>query len=573
MRPMEKRPSRLFIVDFDVVGFSGHFFNQVLGFREAASASGLEPQVFVPQSADPKIAAALDADAILPDVIWHVADRDTALESFAEAHIALRVLWNAIKERGVSARDILLITSSRPAVIHALGAWLSTVRSQSIPAVFFRFFGPEFLNFHTMDYNDQAWTIRYASRELASKRGEERVFFTINNRELLASLEALTSRRAFFMPVPKYYADVERVRRAGDAGPATIYVHANRAGEMPRRIAAAAALILRQRTGVKFLVRFCKHAGAGETAHEAIDQRLIGNGLELLPTEEDHLQYLAAIERSQIVLLPYEPVEYRGVASGPFCEAAAQGKVVVAPGGTWMANQIAEGHAAGVLFAEPTAEDMAAAIARALHELPGLQWEALSVAEAFRAENSCRRNLELMLDLAGQPQDMRLSSVPPTGFASTFMSRGYLRKGWSHTEPGWGVWTDGSVAELAFRIRPSPEPLILRVHLQPFIVRQRPELRVRVCANGSELAEWHFSMDVPADLDWCWREATIPADIAASGDVRVTLHIDRPASPSEFGLSDDARQLGVVLRELSLTAVAGLDGVAPADAAKNVRAS
>src|ERR1700730_10458320 len=94
-RPMGKRPSRLFIVDFDLVGLSGHFFNQVLGFREAARALGLEPQVFVPESADPNITAALDAHATLPDVIWNVPDRDAALESFVEAHTTLRVLWNA----------------------------------------------------------------------------------------------------------------------------------------------------------------------------------------------------------------------------------------------------------------------------------------------------------------------------------------------------------------------------------------------------------------------------------------------------------------------------------------------
>jgi hypothetical protein len=400
---MRDRCDRLFILDFDLVGFSGHCFNQVLGFREAARGLGLEPRVFIPAAAEASIAGLLDARALLPPVPWHLADRTSAGETFAWTRAALRPALETIEAEQVAASDILLITSSRPAVIHALADWLGTLQPESRPAVFFRFFGAEFLNFENTAFNEYSWSYRQASDALASRGGQARVFFTVNNRKIMAQLEQLVSRPVHFMPMPKYYGDAAPAGGSGEDRQPTVYVHVNRQGEMAQRVAAAIATVL-QDAAVKFLVRVCRHAHADDTASHASFGGLRGNCVELLAAEDDHRAYLAAIARSDIVLLPYDPVEYRGIASGPFCEAAALGKVVVAPEATWMADNIKDGHAAGVLFAQPNAAELAAATAAALRDLPRLQVQAARLAEPFRAENSCYRNVERMMELARMPQ-------------------------------------------------------------------------------------------------------------------------------------------------------------------------
>jgi glycosyltransferase involved in cell wall biosynthesis len=401
---MGDRRDRLFILDFDLVGFSGHCFNQVLGFREAARALGLAPHVFIPAAAEASIAGLLDARAMLPPVPWHLPDQTSAAETFAWTRAALRPVWKTIEAEQLAAFDLLLITSSRPAVIHALADWLGTLQPQSCPAVFFRFFGAEFLNFENTAFTEYSSPYRQASSELASRPGQERVFFTVNNRKIIAQLEQLVSRPVHFMPMPKYYGDAAPAGRNGEDRQPTVYVHVNRQGEMPQRVAAAITTVLQQDATVKFLVRFCRHAHEDDTASQAIDGVLAGNSVEMLAAEDDHRSYLAALARSDIVLLPYDPIEYRGIASGPFCEAAALGKVVVAPAETWMADNIKDGHAAGVLFAQPNAAELAAATATAVRDLPRLQAQAAQLAEPFRAENSCQRNVERMMELARVPQ-------------------------------------------------------------------------------------------------------------------------------------------------------------------------
>jgi glycosyltransferase involved in cell wall biosynthesis len=409
--PTRDRRDRLFVLDFDLVGFSGHCFNQVFGFRAAARALGLEPRVLIPAAAEASIAGLLDARALLPPVPWHLADQKSAGEILAWTRAALRPVWDSIVAEQVAASDILLITSSRPAVICALADWLDTLQPEACPAVFFRFFGAEFLNFENTAFTEYSWPYRHASNELASRPGQERVFFTVNNRKIIAKLEQLVSRPVHLMPMPKYYGDAAPAGRSGEDRQPTVYVHVNRQGEMPQRVAAAIATVLQQDATVKFLVRFCRHAHADDTASRASFSGLAGPSVELLAAEDDHRSYLATIARSDVVLLPYDPIEYRGIQSGPFCEAAALGKVVVAPAETWMADNIADGHAVGVLFAQPSAAELATATAAALRDLPRLQAQAARRAEPFRAENSCQRNVERMMELAGLPRSRLPSRI------------------------------------------------------------------------------------------------------------------------------------------------------------------
>lgn len=88
---------RLFIVDFDLVGYPGHFFNQVFGFREAARARGIATRIYISRRAEPAIVAELDAQAILPVLEWLNGDLGSGLESLADAHHFLTPLWDDLR--------------------------------------------------------------------------------------------------------------------------------------------------------------------------------------------------------------------------------------------------------------------------------------------------------------------------------------------------------------------------------------------------------------------------------------------------------------------------------------------
>lgn len=544
---------RVFIADFDLIGYSGHFFNQVLGLREAARARGIETRIYIARSADPAIAEELGAHALLPFVRWFFIEKDVFLESFAGAQLTLSPLWEDLEAAAVSERDLLVITSSRPQVVFAVGQWLRARPAPSRPAVVFRFFGPEFFDFEADDFNDRAWAYHFASRSLPKENGGGRVFFTLNNQKALPHLEKLGLRRVFYLPVPKYYGPITEPPEARAAQSLTIYVHVNRkSGPISNRVVELVTTICQRHSDVKFLVRFCKYAYGGDDFHRTIEKGFLGRNLEILPAEQNHVEYLATIQRSDMVLLPYDPVEYRGIVSGIFCEAVAMGKVAIVPAGTWIADHVTEGRATGVLFGRNTVADMVDAIERAIQDRQRLQADAHCNALSFREENSCAKNLDGMLELAGQPRDMRLSHVPLTDATKAFGSQLYLGEGWSEAEEDFGVWSDGARAEMTFSIRPGARVLFFSAQVRPFLTAAHSRLDVSLTANAVPVADWSFDATRRGDRDWTWHHIPIPDELTTSGEIQIVLNFRSPASPKELGLSIDHRELGIALRRFSL---------------------
>ena len=274
--------------------------------------------------------------------------------------------------------------------------------------------------------------------------------------------------------------------------------------------------------------------------------------MEIVPAEQSHVDYLATIERSDVILLPYSPVIYRGIVSGVFCEIAAMGKIAVIPAGTWMADHVTSGRAAGVLFGDNSLTEMVNAVERVIQDRNRLQTLADRCARPFREEYSCAKNLEGMIELAAQARDMRLSYVPLTDTTKALGSQHYFGEGWHIVDPGFGKWSDGDRAEINFSIVPNAKTLFFSAQVRPFLARGHSRLDVSLTANKEPVAEWSFDAARPEDHEWSWRHIQIPEHIAASGEIQIVLMIRSPASPKELGLSPDPRKLGVALRLIAL---------------------
>lgn len=542
---------RIFIVDFDLVGYSGHSFNQVLGFCEAARERGLEPRVYVCRTADPEVAKELNASAILPSVPWHVS-KDAMLGAVVDAQRTLKPLWEDIESAGISRQDILVVTSSRAQVIVGVGQWIAALPAQVRPTVFFRFFRTDFFDFQSMSFSKVAWAYHFAARMLTGLPGGSRVFLTVNNKNAVEHLDRLTLRPSFLLPVPKYYGHVADRPEARIKEPATIYVHVNRSSLEPALIIRVATAILKSRNDVKFIIRFCGYAFPAHTAQKFSARNLLTRNVEFRSGEESPGEYLAAIEQADMVLLPYDPAEYRDIVSGIFCEAVAMGKVAIIPAETWMADHIAEGRAAGTLFRTRSVDGIVAAVEEALQERGRLQAEAHRFAPSFRRENSCANNLDKMIELAGQVHDMRLPYVPLTDCTTALGSQHYFGEGWSLVDEGFGIWSDGERAEINFSIRPTARPLFFSAQIRPFLSKSHSRLEVSLTANNVPVAEWSFDAKRQDHQDWSWRHVQLPEEAAASGEIQIVLTIRSPASPRELGLSIDHRKLGIAVRKFSL---------------------
>jgi hypothetical protein len=108
----------------------------------------------------------------------------------------------------------------------------------------------------------------------------------------------------------------------------------------------------------------------------------------------DRDAYIGLLAQCDLVLLPYERRPYRQRPSGILSEAVMAGLPAVVPDGTWLAEQVAGGAAAGRIYAGESAESIADGVLGAIAELPRLQREASQRAAAWRQSQS----LDVFLD-------------------------------------------------------------------------------------------------------------------------------------------------------------------------------
>jgi hypothetical protein len=124
-------PSKLIIPAFKLAGQSGHYFNELLGYKTAAEDLGVLPKIFVPRTTEPQDAAVLGASAILdllpPVGLLASAQVVNQWDAFLDASERLDCLWDAIEAEGLSDIRAILFPQGHPIVIRAAGLWLGRV--------------------------------------------------------------------------------------------------------------------------------------------------------------------------------------------------------------------------------------------------------------------------------------------------------------------------------------------------------------------------------------------------------------------------------------------------------------
>jgi hypothetical protein len=175
------------------------------------------------------------------------------------------------------------------------------------------------------------------------------------------------------------------------------------------------------------------------------------------------------------------------------------------------------------------------------------QWNPAMVVSVEDWSNICRQSGVLVLcaqDLRGRT-DLPLPSVPvlPLETSLSTASDGpgdqWLASGWYNPEP-WGIWSDGSVAEIAVSIPTADnKPLIFTATARAFAAHPATSQRITVLADGYPVATWDVKEGPPADYT-----AIIPPRSTSAELILIRFNIEHPDSPSAEGRGADDRKLG-----------------------------
>ena len=383
---------RVVVIDSNLMTLDMHNCNFARGLMRDASRFGLQVRVVIPQAAARDVVALLGARAALT-----LSLNDTIMPDRWSWRIA-----EAMDGGTVLAGDLAGLDGD--AALEGAVVWVPTAGPREMLglALAIRRTGPPaaiLLGFHHLRHEDEdpvavnqvTGLHRYAFNRLQERIPAERIIVTATTGALAAAMAQLLGHSAAVYPHPIWYdlADPQPDPMGPPAdGRLTFAVLGSTRPDkgtsiLPGIADHAADLADRARLLVQVMPRY-RRRGQPDLDTLLEGRRLVVLRRGALP-ESALLQY---VEDAAAVLLPYDPAEYGNRASGIFAYAAAFGRPVIVPAGTWMAEQVERRRAAGAVVAIHAPFAYAAAMRRVLANLGDLTAAAGRLAPAWRQQES-----------------------------------------------------------------------------------------------------------------------------------------------------------------------------------------
>ncbi len=374
-----------------LAGRTGHRFNQALGIEEEARRRGMAPLLLIHAEAEPEVRAALPAAlAVLHDPVfrrdWSFDRRTADFAAMLDTHLSPRV----------SRGDRVLMTIATQCEARALAVWLRGLPARRKPWALLLFPADRWNRLGATERERQVAELRALGDELRRTPAADRrrLILASHTEGMAAELAGIVGAPFSLAPMAEHTAGLAP-RDGPPSRPPWVAVLGGARPEKGSERLRAIAAACRRRTDVRFRVQL-----ANETLSPQAWEELAGiagdPAVEALHGPLGREEYARALRASDLLLVPYDRLPYRQRPSGQVSEAILCGLPIVAPRGTWMAEQVEAGRAAGVVYGEREgeragdgeAEAAAGALAEAAAGLDALTAEARRLAPAWRQAHS-----------------------------------------------------------------------------------------------------------------------------------------------------------------------------------------
>jgi hypothetical protein len=375
-----------------LAGYSSHHFNEAHGFREEFDRRGKEFVLLVNVEAPAQIVAELKAHAVLDDPTFRME------WSFEERSRRFMKMLHKTIDRRVRTDDCVLITVSTQLEAHALTCWLQELPRRKKPWIVILFLSDRWNRAGRDEYDRQIAEFRKLNAAIASLTSEDarRVIFLTLTDLLAEELSDLLGTKVDVAPIPLDYGEPRSFSSETRASPLPrVAILGGTRSEKGSYLIPDIVRACRSHAEVEFLVHLTNNTLTAEEA-ERLARIAEEPRVSVIREALSLSDYGAALSSADIALFPYEVVPYRKRCSGVFAEAVAFGKPVVATPGTWMAEQIETGRAAGTIFEELQPDSIARAIARCVADLKSLRQSAQALSSAWRRTSSLSAFVDFM---------------------------------------------------------------------------------------------------------------------------------------------------------------------------------
>jgi glycosyltransferase involved in cell wall biosynthesis len=370
---------------------TGHRYNEALALLSAASRRGMPSLLLISAHADAAVRGALPgARAVLHDPVFR---SDLSFDERTSAFVAL---LREHVEPELGQDDRLLLTVATQCESRALTVWLASLPKRKRPWTLVLALSDRWNRHGPAERERQLAEFRALAADLAAVGNDawrRRLIFAAITKGLSDELTTLLNTPVLQVPMAiKVDTMIPGPARAARRNPVVGFVGGMREEKGSDRIPAIIAAC-RRHGEVDFVLQLANELLPQDTFGELCN--LCGErGILGVRGPLDCGPYRDMFAGLDLVVLPYSRINYKHRTSSILVEAALMALPAVVPDRTWLADQVAAGTVAGILYEGEDCESIAAAVMRCIADLPALSARARALGPLLRQ----RHGIEPLFD-------------------------------------------------------------------------------------------------------------------------------------------------------------------------------
>ena len=364
-----------------LAALSGHRYNEAAASIEEYGRRGRKVLLFISRFARPEIAQNLGAAAVLDDptfrLEWSFAERTRLFTEMLHTYIA----------PVVEAEDRVFLTVATQLEANALARWLRELPPPKKPWIVTVFLSDRWNRYGPAEYARQIAEFSVLREELKnlSPAENQKLLLLSVTEGLSHEIGQLVGRDVGLVPLGLRYESLRRNEENLQEYNPTPLV-AVLGGMRPEKGSALIPDIFRaceEMVKVRFKIQMVNE-GLSPEDFASVLALADKPAVAAIPRELQIEEYADAMKSADLALFPYKVIPYRQRTSAVLAEAVAYGKPVVVPEGTWLAQQIEEGRAVGIVCKDLSPEGYARSITACVANLPQLTTDARACATKWR---------------------------------------------------------------------------------------------------------------------------------------------------------------------------------------------
>lgn len=327
-------------VENGLIDMMGHHANNAMGLKVACKQLAHEVTFLVNKRAETGLIETLHATPCFSLTPYDQSSRDPLCgdwESFFYKSKLMADEFLTAFSTLIQSGDIIFFSTATPVELKAAELIGRALLPYKTPHFVFNFVFSDFLEV-SLEFNKQASLYRFAANQFLAFCPSNLFLMTANGGDMAEYLTRLIGVKVQLFPMPKFYPGLLHVAKPPNSipRPKIIGVFGDMRNQKGLHLLPD---LVKSNQGVRWSIQI-----PNQNLNQlwGVDANAMENNpnVHLLPSGVSHREYCAMFSQADIILTAYESAPNKIQSSGLLAEAAASGKVMIAPLNSWVEEQI-----------------------------------------------------------------------------------------------------------------------------------------------------------------------------------------------------------------------------------------